>query len=69
MMPVKQPGNRVKGLALLPAIPHLRHLGVRVVDPFSISHCTHSIFLEKDKVLRSPIDPASPNRMFSSHYY
>ena len=38
-----------------------RFLCGRVLDPCSVNHCSHSIFLYKDKVLRSPVEPASEN--------
>ena len=43
---------------MLPTIPDVRLLCCCVIDPCPVNHCSHSIFLKKDTVLRPPVEPA-----------
>ena len=56
MVSVKKLGDRVQRLAFLPPLPHLGLLCRRVLDPCPVNHCSHTVFLGKDKVLRSPVE-------------
>ena len=49
----------------LPTIPDIRLRCCCVLDPCPVNHCSHSIFLWKDKVLRPSVEPALTNRSFN----
>ncbi len=52
----------------MPTIPDVRLLCCCVIDPCPVNHCSHSIFLWKDKVLRPPVEPATENAVSGWHH-
>src|SRR6202171_2716595 len=56
VVPIKQLGDLLERLTLLPALPHQRLLALRVMDPRSLLHLQHSSDCSGYSVLHPPVE-------------